>query len=285
MYERYKLEKNKPKGRCPHCSKVGKWRYFEGFHGDSRYGICDRINHCPSQGQIYYPDKKEVPQPIIRQDTQAKKTQLFLNHIDVQNYLKVADTYFHKFCHSLGISREHLSKWNIGGDGVKTVFIFQNNNMQYINRKIGMYDINGKRNKDFGFYSMKHTDKGFYALCLFGEHLMTDKKVYIVESEKTAVIASWFYPHYDWVACGSSSGLSDGTDDTNDKITVLKGKQVIWMCDGDKAGRDNSSIRNLQKHRINYNIKDLFSSRDDGYDIADKIIDSKENNFVNLLKI
>lgn len=274
--KRHQLERNRPKGVCPHCGRKGKWRFFDGHHGDTRFGICDRINSCPSEGNIYYPDKRT---PIITRTigVQAKKNQLFLTDKDANTMLKVANTNFHKYCHGLGITRQHLYKWNIGGNGVETAFLFQNVDKKWINVKKGRYDKYGKRNKDMGFYSMKHTNDGYYALCLYGEHLFTNRKIYIVESEKTAVIASWFYPQYDWCACGAASGLSDGSNDSNDKIKILKDKNVVWMCDADKAGRNNSSIRNMIKHNIRFRIVDLFTSREDGYDIADRIIESPED--------
>jgi hypothetical protein len=42
--------------------------------------------------------------------------------------------------------------------------------------------------------------------CLFGEHLLKDTEtpVAIVESEKTAIIASCYYPEFIWLACGGS---------------------------------------------------------------------------------
>jgi Domain of unknown function (DUF6371)/CHC2 zinc finger len=48
--------------------------------------------------------------------------------------------------------------------------------------------------------------------CFFGEHLITEnirKPIAIVESEKTAMIASIFMDKYYWLACGSKNGLSD----------------------------------------------------------------------------
>lgn len=272
----YKLEKNVSKGICPHCQHKGKWRYFVGFHGDSRYGICDRVNNCPSKGTIYFPDEKEMPSNYIKPESiKAKKVQLFLNQEEVAIIMQKTDTCFHKYCHNEGIPLSHLIKWNIGGKDQETYFVFQDIQGRYVNAKHGLYDMHGNRNKEKGFKSL-WSKEGHYGLCIYGEHLWTKNIIYMVESEKTAVIASLYYPQYDWGACGSANGLSDGSDDTNDKISILKGKFVKWICDADKAGRNNSSINNMEKHKIKHQIIDLFPLRDDGYDIADRIRDNRE---------
>ena len=66
--------------------------------------------------------------------------------------------------------------------------------------------------------------------CLFGEHLLKmypDKVVALVESEKSALIASGVYPEYIWLATGGKSQLSI------DKLKVLKGRTVIMFPDVD----------------------------------------------------
>lgn len=105
-------------------------------------------------------------------------------------------------------------------------------------------------------------------MCLYGEDLLDPqnvKTVIIVESEKTKVIASFHYPEFDWISSGSSNGLTD------EKISVLFGRKIIWLCDADKAGRENASIKKLKSYKQDFEIIDLFPDRTDGYDIADAI--------------
>lgn len=64
--------------------------------------------------------------------------------------------------------------------------------------------------------------------CYFGEHLLSsqpDSTIAIVESEKTAVIASVLMPQYIWIAAGNINGL------TLDKSSALKGRSVILFPD------------------------------------------------------
>src|SRR5690606_11964956 len=109
------------------------------------------------------------------------------------------------------------------------------------------YQDDGHRDKAFKSFSLKSppspplTTEGKeivekYKLCLFGEHLLDPEKqkvVVVVESEKTAAMASFFYPQFDWVSCASNNGLTD------EKIRVLHNRKVYWLCDSDAAGRKN----------------------------------------------
>lgn len=64
--------------------------------------------------------------------------------------------------------------------------------------------------------------------CFFGEHLLTREPlqpVGIVESEKTAIIASGYLPEMIWLAAGNKEGLS------LDKCKVLAGRKVALFPD------------------------------------------------------
>jgi uncharacterized protein DUF6371 len=71
--------------------------------------------------------------------------------------------------------------------------------------------------------------------CLFGEHLLGDScmnivgrqtgTIAIVESEKTAIIASVYLPQFIWLACGSLTNL------TVEKCRVLAGRNVVLFPD------------------------------------------------------
>lgn len=74
--------------------------------------------------------------------------------------------------------------------------------------------------------------KANLVLCFFGEILLSmspNKKVAIVESEKTAIIASAYFPDLVWLATGGSSGCKWRTDDK--VCEVLEGRKVILFPD------------------------------------------------------
>jgi hypothetical protein len=267
----YKFEKSPAKkGQCPNCKYKNCFRYYIGL--DREFGICERINSCgyfkrpnmsSGNGQ---PVNTKVIEPLIK----------YLEKEYCQLLIDDQSSNFHKFCQhdNLKIPKTHLEKWNIGSlynersKIVETVYIYQNHS-KYLNVRHFEYSIEGKRNKSKNPYSLKAPGKNLkYSFCLFGEHLLTSEKIIcIVESEKTAVIASYFYPQFDWLATGGKSGLTD------EKIPILFNRIVYYLNDADEAGKKNSTIKKLTAHEINFKIIDLFPNRNDGYDIADAIMD------------
>jgi hypothetical protein len=105
----------------------------------------------------------------------------------------------------------------------------------------------------------------------FGEHLINqfdDKPIAIVESEKTAIIASLFFPEYLWMASGGASGL------TIKAITAIKDKNITLFPDTGKykewCDRANK-LSQLTTSPINVsNILEQFSETN--LDLADFLI-------------
>lgn len=101
--------------------------------------------------------------------------------------------------------------------------------------KIMLYDsTTGHRIKEPRSYvSWVHTELNLqdYNLkqCLFGEHLLSEsptKSVAIVESEKSALIATHYMPEFIWLATGGMHGCFK-----SDVVNVLKGRSVMLCPD------------------------------------------------------
>ncbi|MFT4805374.1 MAG: hypothetical protein ACI9YE_002590, partial [Psychroserpens sp.] len=75
----------------------------------------------------------------------------------------------------------------------------------------------------------------------------------LVESEKTALVASMVFPNYTWLAYGGINGL------TNDKIKVLAGETIIIIPDmSSKAIKVMTDKMPLfQKYHIDAKIFDM----------------------------
>jgi len=219
-----------------------------------------------------------IPLPEAKKTKEPEDVILLPDAELVERVLSVSDTAFHAFCLDLGITAEHLAKWGVGGFqnkagvNVYTSFVYRKDDQTPVNIKHVAYGSDGKRNKEVKPWSMTSTIKGeVYRLCLFGEHLLSGSKpVCIVESEKTAAIASFFYPDYDWLATGGvfgarkldyvRNGLSDG-------------RQMLVLVDADPIRKVPKAMETLLNMGAKVETVDLYPERTDSTDIADYIIE------------
>ncbi len=116
--------------------------------------------------------------------------------------------------------------------------------------------------------------------CLFGEHLIKNNTlpIAIVESEKTAIIASVYLPQFLWLAAGSKDGLN------LEKCKVLQGRNVTlfpdlnayqkWQLKSEElSGITNFSISNLLESKA------TEEEKKQGFDLADYLIQFDYNDF------
>jgi len=307
----FNLDKTSKKYPCPSCGHKNCFvAYIDSESNQpvdvNQYGRCDRENSCG-----YHKHPKEDPELAKQRQENFVPTpeptvvQIFPDEAvynPIINRTKSCVSPLHVYCSKkLLIPNDHLLKWGVYSDKDDlTVYVFRDFNNQVVNLKWFKYKEDGHRDKEHSSHSLKqppHTPpkknvEGVsiektgageirkYALCLFGEHLLprTDDgiPVCVVESEKTAVLASFFYKQFNWVACGSANGL------TVEKAEVLKGRTVYWLSDSDVAGRMKvdeggvirpSSVRHLHEAIENFHVADLFPERHDGYDLGDAIAD------------
>ena len=117
--------------------------------------------------------------------------------------------------------------------------------------------------------------------CFFGEHLLKiypENPVALVESEKSAIIASAIMPDLIWLAAGNLNGLSI------DKAKVLKDRNVTLFPDlggYEKWCIKASEIKQVVKCKIKVStILEVLATefqRSKGLDIADYIIEELRN--------
>jgi len=115
------------------------------------------------------------------------------------------------------------------------------------------------------------------AQCYFGEHLLTvdpRKPVALVESEKTAIIASVYLPQFNWLAVGSLTNLN------REKFRPLAGRKVALWPDLNCFDRWSNKATELQKEYpgTRITVSDLLEKnctpgeRQKGFDLADYLI-------------
>lgn len=298
---RFKLEPYKSmKSRyvCPSCSKSEKTftRYIDSVTGEHLHlsvGRCNRESNCgyhykPKQ---YFQDNAispNTPQPtanrpklVVPQSkldsfipVDAFKASLSLSAIETNHFVRYLTTVFNE-----EITSDLVSRYFIGTSKHwpgATVFWQIDTSGKLRTGKIMLYRPDtGKRvkNLDLAVYWVHKALKlPEFELrqCLFGEHLLLDKTkpVAIVESEKTAVIASMYLPQFIWVAVGSLSNLNER------KCEVLKGRTVILFPDlngFEKWSKKANDLANI----ATFTVSDLLersateAERLKGLDLAD----------------
>ncbi len=219
------------------------------------------------------PQRSPVPRPPVpvgtEKGTEAAQVSAALWDRVTQDFR----SNFHRHALSLGVPEAHLKKWHVGssssgGSTLLTVFGHRDTSGAYVNLKHFAYTPSGGRDKERKPFYLKNPAGKKYGQCLYGIHLLREGvPVVIVESEKTAVLASFFYPQFDFVPTGGASSLS------KEKVKALKGKSGYVLMDADSTGRSLSTYRMLKNHQLAFTPVDLFPFRTDGYDLADALRD------------
>jgi len=150
--------------------------------------------------------------------------------------------------------------------------------------KIMMYDADtGHRSKKEQYHvnwihSLMKIDKDRIRQCFFGEHLLgleenRGKKIAIVESEKTAIIASFYLQEYVWIATGGKDGMFSQAD-----LSVLRGREVVFFPDLGMTDNWRQKAIYLQRHGIKASVYDYLEKKASeeekqaGLDIADFLL-------------
>lgn len=112
--------------------------------------------------------------------------------------------------------------------------------------------------------------------CFFGEHLLPyirDKPVALVESEKTAILATHYLPQYLWLATGGKC-----TCMSRETIKSLKGREVILIPDLNATEEWRKRMAIFNELGIKVTLFDKLEQmatdeeRAQGLDIADYLI-------------
>ena len=258
---------------------------------------CDRVDSC---GYHYTPKDffKDNDLTIVNSDRSApkilrksitKKEPSQISHSDVKRCIKglekssLVQFLYNRFgkWHTAPI----LSKYLIG-----QCYHWNENNPVYWQidikgrvrtGKIMKYNpSNGKRvKKPRSYITWMHSILKYqnYKLvqCLFGEHLLTKypkKVIGVVESEKTALIASIVFDDLLWLATGGKTNMKA------DKFKVLEGRKVCLFPDINSFDEWSIIADDLSSIITDITVSDLLEKeateieRKEGYDLADYII-------------
>jgi len=262
---RFELEKGGLKYTCPACQQMRFVRYIDNYTGEqvAEYvGRCDREDSCgyhlrPSEyfhltGQNPF----SAPKPAMKLQPKPEQVQLQPSFIDaslMQGSLRNYNQ--NNFCqwlcpvfgeqkafeltarYMIGTSKHRFTNKDFSGyrsEAGSCVFWQIDRDGKIRSGKIMLYNKEtGRRVKEpFNHIQWVHKvmkiEPYHLQQCLFGEHLLSvaqQKPVAIVESEKTAIVASGFIPEYVWLATAGKNNLN------RDKLKALQGRRVTLFPD------------------------------------------------------
>jgi hypothetical protein len=297
---------------CPDCGKRKSFsRYLDtetGEHINHSVGMCNRLINCgyhytPKQ---YFQDnpgasksnKIEFLHRYARTRARARDEQNPVSFIDTQVFKETLKGYeanhFVTFLIStfgVEVTSQLISRYFIGtSKHWPGATVFWQIDKQGLIRtgKIMLYSpTTGKRVKEpLNCIAWAHgalTQPRFeLRQCLFGEHLLKlhpARPVAIVESEKTAVIASAYLPRFNWLAVGSLTELKAV------KCQVLKARPVILFPDLNGLDKWSDKAKELS-NITRFNVSDLLernateAERKQGLDLADYLIRINYREFI-----
>lgn len=277
---------------CPQCKRNKVFvRYIDTEHKyrfPDYVGKCNRENNCNYHltPKEYFKDENIV----VEHDIYASESsQVFIpevTHISISVLEKSKRAYttnhLFSFCSSLfGIAKttELFDKYHVGTASFwqgATTFWQMDIEGKVRTGKVMLYNsITGRRVKNpYNHINWVHSilkiENFHLEQCFFGEHLLNgnNQTVAIVESEKTALIASQYLPQFLWLACGGKTGC------LKSRLHILENRKVILFpdinaCDDwEKIAEEHSNIS-----IFNYLEKDATSDQKSaGLDISDFLI-------------
>ncbi|MDQ6756271.1 MAG: DUF6371 domain-containing protein [Bacteroidota bacterium] len=246
-----KLQFDKNRARVKHCpcgkSNKGKFAPYIGYNDKGKCFGCGEtfLPEIKSNNESWKFSNKAIKyKNSIAQLHTIKKASFIpvkifkesLKHHLENNFIKYLITLF-----GSEITNQLISKYFIGtSKHWNGATVFWQIDITSIIRtgKIMLYNaITGKRIKDKAYnpnwvHSVLKLPEFGLQQCFFGEHLLKGNTlpVAIVESEKTAIIASVYLPEINekqviWLAAGNKTGL------TEQKCKVLQGRKVVLYPD------------------------------------------------------
>lgn len=293
---------------CPNCGRKTFVPYVDSGNNilDASVGKCDRADKCGyhKPPREYFAERGEMgvkpfrkakptytpaPPPTFFNDKDFIKTHgdIFKRSVEAtQNHANNLITFLDGVFKSSGVMSENILRHVVADYYIGTSSHWEASTVFWqIDRfgrvhcgKIMQYNPDtGKRVKkptnriSWVHSAMKLTDFNL-SQCLFGEHLLKrypSKAVAIVESEKTAIIASGVFADCIFVACGGCGNL------TAKICQPLRGRDVVLFPDNGKFTEWRDKGRQMRNVFASLRIADIMEreATSEGDDIGDLILE------------
>lgn len=305
---RFHLQKYRmgSKTTCPQC---GRKRCFVHYIDEERevtfpdnVGRCDHINHC---GYHYTPkdffrdnpaekerfansyENRQRDGPPLRPVAPQEPSYISVDIVEKSLAHYDINPLFHYLCGVLGKTETEclFKKYRVGTSkkwGGATVYWQTDISGRVRTGKVMNYDPKtGHRIKEpQACVSWAHKEIRLpdfnLRQCFFGEHLLAEfpfKHVMIVESEKTAIIATHFTPQYVWLATGGMNGCFN-----REAVEVLHGREMTLMPDLGATAKWKEKLPMLSSVCKSVSVSDMLEriatdeQRNHGLDIADFLL-------------
>ncbi len=301
---RYQLESFRVTGHrpqktiCPRCGRNKCFVRYVDTHNMYNYlgddvGRCDHENSC---GYHYTPREYFKDHPWLKDNSEPNyfaspkivkpippKPQLQplpielvdKSHSPHSNFWK----WFSNTClQNLKISQEHIERtymdYRIGATKCGEIIFWQIDEQQRVRTgHIMQYGSDGHRIQTPNWIHSIMIERGslqknfVLQQCFFGQHLLSkypNKKVCIVESEKTAIFMAALYPELLWLATCGSSGLNV------EKLECLRGRRIIVFPDSACFQKWKKILEQTQG--LNYYIDDKLEKYASNTDLVDLLL-------------
>lgn len=236
------MDFDKNRFRIKHCpcgrnNKDGKFAPFVGYNDKGYCHSCDRYFRTGEDTS----KAVSCSQPLWQRKQETVKRISFMDssNLALSQVHKMRNNFSRFLTKTFGtVTTEKLiNDYYIGSSDHwpgATIFWQIDSTRQIRTGKVMLYDeVTGKRvkapySKISWIHKIKNIPDFYLRQCLFGEHLLSinpGKPVGIVESEKTAIIASACLPQFVWLATGGISNLH------RENCKVLQGRQVTLFPD------------------------------------------------------
>ncbi len=293
------------KETCPSCGARRKFVRYIDTHTEEllpeQYGRCDREVSCGyhlspykvGYSRLIYEKDKEwgfgcrAHQPTLTPPRPVSyiPSEVFQKSLECEQDNQFIQFLLARFDEEAVKGVKEL--YGIGTSDVwpgATIFWQQDKAGRIRTGKIMLYNrLTGKRVKEpydhitFAHSRLQDSREYHLSQCLYGEHLLEqepEKVVALVESEKTAIIASIYLPGYLWLATGGK-GFND------ERLQALRGRKVILFPD---LSKDGKAFRDwVEKTKRNADLASFVVSdfleqkatqpeREQGLDLADYLL-------------
>ncbi|WP_069131365.1 DUF6371 domain-containing protein [Rhodohalobacter halophilus] len=286
---RYQLDSGSKKFRCPACQKKRFVRYVDSEDGNylpEDVGRCDRELNCGyhkppreadglSIGSALYSMPEPPPEPVPSYISK-EYLERSLGKYERNSLIRWMATLKGW---SWALATDTAKEYRVGTSSDGWAIFWQIDQEEKIRSgKMMAYSNDGHRIKegysqDWIHSKLKrsgHLNDFELVQCFYGLHLLDDRPVAIVESEKTAIIASQYLTQFTWMASGQLNGINEY------KMQPLKGRKVVLFPDIGCFNQWNDKALELA-HMADISVSTLLEEnapdQHKGYDIADYLIE------------